>query len=170
MTPKKPMRLCGMQAWSCGSGAALSRALPKCFVSMLDGNGWAFGCSARASLVEALAAREEQAGAADEVTLEIADLLRRATELRQLVHAIIDAKAGLQMRREAQRHRREIPGHETLALLAVCNVVAGEQVAQQRALEEIRLVLREAARQDGVATVMLACGCARRRWARVAPS
>ena len=63
-------------------------------------------------LVEAGATREDEVGASDKFLLEIEQLLRRETELRKLVHAIVDDYARVEMPRKRQHHRRVIPGDD----------------------------------------------------------
>ena len=79
--------------------------------------------------VEAGASGEDEVRSADQLALEIEQALGREAELRQLVHAVVDDRARVEVAREAEHHRRVIPGEQRPRANADMRV---EQALQRR--------------------------------------
>jgi hypothetical protein len=139
MTPKKPMRGCGMADSDSGS-ARVPRAWPKCAVSMEEGKQLTRGVPVALRLEQAAPAGEDQVGALQQPALHVQHGRGRATECGQLVHAVINGDVGRQMAGEGQGHGRVEPGHQPAAGAFL------QQVVQQRTLRRYGV---DAAREHG---------------------
>src|SRR5581483_7673439 len=83
--------------------------------------------------VEGLSAGEHDVCFSEELTLELAQLRRRASERRELVHAVVYDSTWMQMMRIRQRHRRVVPEHEIL------HAMRAQRRLQQLALRRLLL-------------------------------
>ena len=86
--------------------------------------------------VEAGASGQDDVGALEQRGLALAHLARGILEGRELVHAVVDDGAGLQVSQQRQRHRRVEPGHVVGDLVAL-------EIRREQRLERRQLVVVE---------------------------
>jgi hypothetical protein len=64
--------------------------------------------------IQTLAAREDEIGPVQQLSFVLQKLRRCAMKCRQLVHAVEHERAGCEVAREVESHRRVVPHHRTV--------------------------------------------------------